>query len=80
MKYYTKPVPSDMAIIYKTYSTKEILDEYFVQWCEMMIQGGSGEFLSTQRCIDDWVLINQAWESDSEGYHVFSPSASEASV
>jgi hypothetical protein len=80
MKYYTKPVPSDMAILYETYTTKDILDEYFPAWCEMMIQGGSGEFLSTDKCIDDWILMNHAWESDSEGYHVFTSSASEASV
>jgi hypothetical protein len=74
MKYYTKPVLSDMAILYETYTTKEILDEYLPIWIEMMAK--SNRPIIEQDCIDDWVLINHAWESDSEGYHVLSSSAS----
>jgi hypothetical protein len=74
MKYYTKVVPSDMAILYETYTTKDILNEYFLDWTVMMAR--TNQLITEEACIADWVLINQAWESDSEGYHVLSSSAS----
>jgi hypothetical protein len=68
MKYYTRVVPSDMVVKYETYSTKDILDEYFPDWMPIMAQ--TNRPISEEACIDDWVLINQAWESDADGYHV----------
>ena len=79
MKYYTKIIPSDMIVKYETYTIKDILDEYFLKWTEMMVEGGKGNFVSEEACISDWVVLNQAWESDSEGLHVFTSSASGAS-
>ena len=78
MKYYTKPVPSDMAIKYETYTDKDILDNYFVDWVKLM--GETNRPITEDACIDDWVVMNHAWESDSEGYHVFTSSASGASA
>ena len=78
MKYYTRVVPSDMVIKYETYSTKDILDEYFIDWVKLM--GQTNQPITEEACISDWVLMSQAWESDSEGYHVFTSSASEASA
>lgn len=74
MKYYTRVVPFDMAIKYETYSTKDILDEYFLDWTVMMAR--TNQLITEEACIADWVLMNEAWESDSEGYHVLSSSAS----
>jgi len=74
MKYYTRVVPSDMVVKYETYSTKEILDEYFPDWMPVMAQ--TNRPISEEACISDWVLVNQAWESDSEGHHVLPASAS----
>jgi hypothetical protein len=74
MKYYTRVVPSDMVVKYETYSTKDILNEYFLDWTVMMAR--TNQLITEEACIADWVLVNQAWESDSEGYHVLSSSAS----
>jgi hypothetical protein len=76
MKYYTKPFASDMVIKFETYSTKDILNEYFPKWAESMVQGGYGNFVDEENCIEDWILLNGAWETDSEGYHVLPASAS----
>jgi hypothetical protein len=78
MKYYTRVVPFDMAIKYETYSTKDILDEYFVDWVKLV--GQTNQPVTEEACISDWITMSQAWESDSEGYHVFTSSASEASA
>ena len=74
MKYYTRVVPFDMAIKYETYSTKDILDEYFVDWVKLV--GQTNQPITEESCIADWITMNQAWESDSEGYHVLPASAS----
>ena len=74
MKYYTRVVPSDMVVKYETLSTKDILDEYFPDWASMMAK--TNQPITENACISDWILMNQAWESDSEGYYVLSSSAS----
>ena len=74
MKYYTRVIPFDMSIKYETYSTKDILNEYFLDWTVMMAR--TNQLITEEACIADWVLMNEAWESDSEGYHVLSSSAS----
>ena len=78
MKYYTRVVPSDMVVKYETLSTKDILDEYFIDWAAMMAR--TNQLITEESCISDWIVYNHAWESDSEGYHVFTSSASGASV
>jgi hypothetical protein len=74
MKYYTRVVPSDMVVKYETYSSKDILDEYFPDWASMMAR--TNQPITEDACISDWILMSQAWESDSEGYHVLSSSVS----
>ena len=76
MKYYTKPFVSDMIIKYETYTIPEILNEYFPTWTEMMVSGGQGNFVDEEACVRDWIVMNDAWESDSEGNHVLPSSAS----
>lgn len=63
-----------MAIKYETYTNKDILDEYFVDWVKLM--GQTNRPITEDACIDDWVIINYAWESDSEGNYVLAASAS----
>jgi hypothetical protein len=75
MKYYTRVVPSDMAIKYETFSTKEILDDYFTDWVSMMAK--TNQPITEESCISDWIVYNQAWESDADGYHVLPSGVSE---
>ena len=55
---------------------QEVLDEYFPDWATMMARHRN-EPITEERCIQDWLAFNNAWESDSEGYHVFASGASE---
>ena len=77
MRYFTKPVVSDITIAYHTYTLQEVLDEYFPDWANMMARYNNP--ITEEACIKDWLVFNNAWESDSEGYHVLPPSASEGS-
>ena len=80
MKYYTRLKISEDAIsfVYETLSTNDILDEYFPDWVTMMARYNNP--ITEDGCIRDWIVFNQAWETDSEGRHVLPPSASEYSV
>ena len=40
----------------------EIIKEYWNYWCEQMLKVKKGHLISRQNCIEDWVVINWAWE------------------
>lgn len=46
-----------------TKSEEEILKDYYDYWCKGMIASGKEDEICPQDCIDDWVIINWAWES-----------------
>lgn len=51
-----------------TLSEEEILEQYYPYWSAAMIKKfGQEEFdktYSKMDCIDNWVVVNWAWESD----------------
>jgi len=48
-----------------TVTEEQIIKEYYPWWEEQMIKKfGSGHYLITpEKCIEDWVIVNWAWES-----------------
>ena len=46
-----------------TKSEEEILKDYYDYWCKGMIISGKEDEICPQDCIDDWVILNWAWES-----------------
>ena len=49
-------------------SEKEILDLYFPHWLSMMAKAGKDLPPSAEQvCIDDWVVVHWAVESDANG-------------
>ena len=71
MKYYSyheyNPDPNASNIV--TISEKEILDTFWDSWKEKMIKKfGKESFeanFSEKHCIEDWVIVNWAWESEA---------------
>ena len=51
-----------------TLSEKEIIEQYYPYWFGRMSEKYTPEFVTKNfcelDCIDDWVAINWAWESD----------------
>ena len=43
---------------------KDILNEYWEFWSRKMIEkyGEGHELITEENCIDDWVVVNWAWE------------------
>jgi len=50
----------------RTVSEQEILDEYWNQWydkvCEKFGKDRADTVYSWKDCIDDWIIVNQAWQ------------------
>lgn len=40
----------------------EILTDYFPYWAVQMHRAGRGTLINTERCIDDFVAVHQAWD------------------
>jgi hypothetical protein len=49
-----------------TVTEEQIIKEYYPWWEEQMIKKfGIGHYLITpEKCIEDWVVVNWAWESE----------------
>lgn len=64
-KYATYDETGESKIV--TLSEQEILDQYWNHWYTMMCTKFSenwvNENCTSQDCIDDWVVVNWAWES-----------------
>jgi hypothetical protein len=61
------PLADDNGGYVVTLSEKEILDQYWNYWYGKMCEKFGKEHVnanySVQDCIDDWVIVNWAWES-----------------
>ena len=74
MKYWTYVEPTHDEDHIVTMSEKEILDQYFPYWFDMMAKAGKNIALEGslmgQMCIDDWVTIHWATETDENGNEI----------
>ena len=54
------PDPNADTVVCKT--REEILLEYYPYWSERMKKNGKADMISEDLCIDDWIVVNWAWE------------------
>jgi hypothetical protein len=69
MKYYTYVYPGDgMEPIYTTLSEEDIIAQYwdtwYIQMCKKFGEEYVKKYFCQYDCIDDWVTIHWAWESE----------------
>jgi hypothetical protein len=43
-------------------SEDAVLAEYYPHWCALLHKAGKAHLISRQRCLDDWMVVNGAWE------------------
>lgn len=69
MKYWTISFPGECGQhVVETWSEKQIiLSPYFLHWCEQMTKVGKQDEISIQRCLDDWIVVHWAVETDQWG-------------
>lgn len=71
MKYWTIAFPGECGQhITETWTEDQILSSYYNYWCERMIEAGKRDEISTDRCIDDWVVVHWAKETDQWGCNI----------
>lgn len=68
MKYWTIVFPGEYGQhVQETWNTEQILKSYYTYWCTKMIQNVPNPDLSQENCIDDWVVVHWAVETDEFG-------------
>lgn len=75
MKYYSVAYPDeDGNDVVETLSEQDILDEYWEYWSSRMIKKYGQEYFDTtfsvKECIEDWIVVHWAWESDDAGTEI----------
>ena len=58
---YIEFIDEDIELV-KVKTEKEVLDMYWDYWVSKMKQVEREHLISEENCIQDWVVINWAWE------------------
>ena len=67
-KYYTISFPGEFGQhVVETWSEEQILKSYYTYWATKMIDAGKGNSISKEECIDDWIVVHWAVETDQWG-------------
>lgn len=68
MKYYTMCYPGEHGQhVQETFSEFQILQSYFTYWCGKMQEVNKHNEISIMNCIDDWISVHWATETDQFG-------------
>ena len=69
MKYWNICFPGEYGQnVVETWSEKQIIQSpYHTYWCSKMIEVGKQDQISIERCIEDWIVVHWAIETDQWG-------------
>jgi hypothetical protein len=68
MRYWTIVYPCELGQhVQETLSEDQIIQTYYTYWATNMIQNVKDPDLSRERCIDDWIVVHWAQETDEFG-------------
>lgn len=68
MKYYTIVFPGEFGQhVQETWNREQILKFYWKYWNVKMFQAGMGDEVSEDRCVEDWIVVHWATETDEFG-------------
>lgn len=71
MRYYTICYPGEFdQHIEETFSEDQIIESYFEYWSGRMEEVGKEDMISKERCIEDWVVVHWAVETDRYGVKI----------
>jgi hypothetical protein len=67
-RYWTIVFPGECGQhVQETWNEDQIIKSYFTHWVGNMIQSGHGDEVSRERCIDDWIVVHWAQQTDQWG-------------
>lgn len=69
VKYWTIVFPGEHGQhVQETWSEDQIIKSYYSYWAQRMIMNHSnGDILGRERCIEDWIVVHWAVETDQWG-------------
>ena len=68
MRYFTYVEPDeDDNPLFFTHSEEHIRENYYPYWKEQMTKAGLESKISFENCLDEWQIVNWAWETDEHG-------------
>jgi hypothetical protein len=75
MKYWTIVFPGEFEQhVQETWSEDQIIKSYYTYWSTKMIQNVKDADLSRDKCIEDWIVIHWAIETNEFGSDLLSKS------
>jgi hypothetical protein len=68
VKYWTIVFPGEQGQhVQETWSEEQILKYFYTYWSTKMIEAGKGDDISKESCLDDWITVHWATETDEFG-------------
>ena len=68
MKYYTIVFQGEFGQnVKETWREDQIIASYYPYWKGKMIEVGKADMVSKERCIEDWIVVHWAMETDQWG-------------
>jgi hypothetical protein len=68
MKYWTICYPGEFGQnVQETFSEQQIIDSYYKYWFGKMVEAGKVDIATRERCIEDWITVHWAWETNQFG-------------
>lgn len=68
MKYWTIVFPGESGQhVQETWSEDQIIKSYYAYWFHKMCEANKHDLISNERCIEDWVTVHWAMETDEFG-------------
>lgn len=68
MKYWTIVFPGECGQhVQETWTEEQILKSYYSYWFHKMCEVNKHDLISNERCIEDWVTVHWAMETDEFG-------------
>jgi hypothetical protein len=68
MKYWTIVFPGEFGQhVQETWNEDQIIKSYYTYWSAKMIQNVDNADLSRENCIEDWITVHWASETDEFG-------------
>lgn len=79
MKYWTISFPGEEGQhVVETWSEDQITSgRYWQYWCGKMKEVNKEDQISKQRCLEDWIVVNWAVETDQWGNSLVGPKTGE---
>jgi hypothetical protein len=55
-------IEGEIENVVMTFTENDIIRDYFPYWADCMEKVGKFDQISIKNCIEDWIMLNWAWE------------------